>query len=159
MWRMHLLDLSLKAEAAFSNLNFRFWLVVRYILFYINWIFTANLLNVFYLCAVLYVNLVSTNQTLTRSSFFAFSSHNINWISLCCNCNCWPGVKCYGLLCIETCSSMGASLVLNHCQYVYYRDDFQSHAELCWILPSMDFLKLHSHIFIYKSDCFLCLWC
>lgn len=32
---------------------------------------------------------------------------------------------------------MGAPLVFSCCKHVYHRDELQSHAKLCWLLPSM----------------------
>lgn len=48
-------------------------------------------------------------------------------------------------------------MVLNCCKYVHYRDELESHAELCWVLSSMiwqqfSFFVLSSYADIYISD-------
>lgn len=78
------------------------------------------------------------------------SSYNIDRISLCCNCTCWDGFKCYWTVCFKACSLLGASMVLNCCKYVDNRDESQSHAELCWVLSSMIWQQFSLFCFLFS---------
>jgi hypothetical protein len=62
--------------------------------------------------------------SLSHIIFFSFSQH-VNWVPFCCYCSRRYTLKCYRLLnIIKACPYVGASLVLNGCQFVYHWHEF-----------------------------------
>jgi hypothetical protein len=68
-------------------------------------------------------------------TYFCFPATTLTGFPLFCDCIGWFGVKCCWLFCIKARPNVGASLVLNCCQYFNNGNEPQPHAQFCWILP------------------------
>ncbi|KAL2529830.1 UDP-galactose transporter 2-like [Forsythia ovata] len=84
------------------------------------------------------VGIIMANKQLMSSNGYAFSfATTLTGFHFAVTCTCWYGLQCDRPFSIKACPSLGTSLVLNCCQYVNHRDEFESHAKLSWILPNI----------------------
>lgn len=98
-------------------------------------------------------NLSSFSICTTRSLIFSFiHSHYIDRLPLCRYCSRRSCLQRFRLFCSQTRPSLGASLVLSYCQYLYHRDEPQPHAQFCWFLPSKCFLSAKLSLLFFRCS-------